>query len=241
MINEKLKKTLGIIEKVIAWILVVCAVFVMIFTVLSVTMFDKNERNLFGYRIYIVKTDSMAKTDFDAGDLILTKIVDPNTLEAGDIITFQSGDPDSYGETITHKIREKRTDANGNVAFVTYGTTTDTNDETLALGDFVLGKYVGTLPGAGHFFAFLKTTPGYVTCILVPFMLLIIYQGINCVKVFRQYKAEQVAEMEEERRKLEEERKASLEMMKELQALKAQLAAQGATELSGPEDKSEEK
>ena len=47
--------------------------------------------------------------------------------------------------------------------------------------------------------------------------------------------------MEEERRKLEEERKASLEMMKELQALKAQLAAQGATELSGPEDKSEEK
>jgi hypothetical protein len=72
-------------------------------------------------------------------------------------------------------------------------------------------------------------------------MLLIIYQGINCVKVFRQYKAEQVAEMEEERRKLEEERKASLEMMKELQALKAQLAAQGATELSGPEDKSEEK
>ena len=224
--NEKLKKALSITEKVLAWILVACAVFMMVFTIVSVTMFDRNDRNLFGIRMYIVRTDSMKKTDFDAGDLIITKRVDPKTLVEGDIITFQSGNSDSYGETITHKIREVRKDANGNVAFVTYGTTTDVNDESLALGDFVLGKYLFRIPNAGHFFAFLKTTPGYITCILIPFMLLIIYQGINCVKIFRRYKAEQVAEMEAERKQIEEERKASMEMMKELQALKEQLAAQ---------------
>ena len=226
MNNEKLKKILGIAEKVLAWILVAAAVFMMVFTIVSVTMFDRNDRNFLGIRMYIVRTDSMAKTDFDAGDLIFCKKVDPKKLVAGDIITFQSGNPDSYGETITHKIREVRTDANGNVAFVTYGTTTDVNDETLALGDFVLGKYFGKIPNAGHFFAFLKTTPGYITCILIPFMLLIIYQGLNCVKIFKQYKGEQVAAMEAERQQIENERKASMEMLRELEALKAQLAGQ---------------
>ena len=49
-------------------------------------------------------------------------------------------------------------------------------------------------------------------------------QGLNTVKLFKKYKKEQMEEMVAEREKLEEERKQTAEMMKELQALKEQLA-----------------
>ena len=67
--------------------------------------------------MYIVNSDSMAATDFKAGSLILVKEVDPSTLQEGDIITFMSQDTESFGETITHKIRTLTTDAKGNPRF----------------------------------------------------------------------------------------------------------------------------
>lgn len=76
----------------------------------------------------------------------------------------------------------------------------------------------------GTFFAFLKTVPGYIVCILIPFLLLIAYNGWNCVMLFRRYKKEQMEELQMEKDKLAEERKQSAEMMKELQALRSQLA-----------------
>lgn len=223
-----MKNAFRIVKNVLIWMVVAMAVFMMIFTVISVTTFNRNDRNLFGYRAYIVNTDSMSKTDFDAGDLIFVKQVDPSTLKEGDIITYVSQNSDSFGETITHKIREKTTDVNGDPGFITYGTTTDTNDETIVTYPYILGKYEGHLPGVGTFFDFLKTPQGYIICIFVPFMLLILYQGINCIRLFRRYKHEQMEELQAEKDKIEEERQASLEMMKELQALKEQLAAKEA-------------
>lgn len=220
-----MKKALNIISTVLVWALVVATVGMMIFTLISVNTFDQANRSIFGYKFFIVRSDSMSKTDFDAGDIVFVKNVDPATLQAGDIIAFTSQNSHNFGETVTHKIREITTDANGDPAFVTYGTTTDTNDEAAVTYPYVLGKYTGKIPNVGTFFQFLKTTPGYILCILVPFLLLILYQGFQCIQLFRRYKKEQMEELEAERAKIEEERRQSAEMMKELQALKEQLAA----------------
>ena len=166
----------------------------------------------------------MSATDFDAGDIAISKNVDPKTLKEGDIITFLSQDPDNFGEVITHKIRRLTTDANGHPGFVTYGTTTDTDDRTVVTHEYVVGQYVGRIPKVGSFFMFLKTTPGYILCILLPFLLLILSQGLNCIRLFRQYKKEQMDEMKAEREKIEQERAESQRMMAELLELKAQLA-----------------
>ena len=218
-----MKKALNIIKTTLVWLVVALAVFMMIFTVISVTTFNRNDRDLFGYKAYIVNTDSMAKTDFKAGDLIFVKEVDPNTLKEGDIITYLSQNTDSFGETITHKIRKKTTDAEGNPGFITYGTTTGVDDDTIVTFPYILGKYTTHLPKVGTFFNFLKTTPGYFVCIFVPFMLLIIYQGVNFFRLFRRYKKEQMDEMKAERDKIEAERLENAKMLSELQALKAQL------------------
>ncbi len=218
-----MKKALSIIRTVLIWLVVLLAVSMMIFTVISVTTFNRNDRSLFGVKMYIVNSDSMAATDFNAGSLILVKEVEPSTLKEGDIITFMSQDTDSFGETITHKIRTLTTDAEGNPGFITYGTTTGVNDDTIVTYPYVLGKYQRHIPALGTFFNFLKTTPGYFLCIFTPFMLIILYEGVKFFNLFRRYKQEQMQEMQEERDKIEAEREANAKMLEELKALKAQL------------------
>ncbi|MBQ5742796.1 MAG: hypothetical protein IIV79_01225, partial [Clostridia bacterium] len=79
-----MKKALNVIKTTAVWLVVVLAVSMMIFTVISVTTFNRNDRSLFGYKMYIVNSDSMAATDFKAGSLIFVKEVDPSTLQEGD-------------------------------------------------------------------------------------------------------------------------------------------------------------
>jgi len=234
------KKILNIFVKIITWLLIAFTVFMMIFTIFTVATVDKNDRSFFGLRFYIVKTDSMSKSDlnadldvhFNAGDIILVKEVkNVSKLEAGDIISFVSTNSDSYFETITHMIREvKKTEEGKVIGYVTYGTNTDTNDEALVEPEYVLGKYTGKLPGLGNFFAFVKSTPGYILCILVPFLILILYNGVNVIVLFRRYKTEQTEAMEAERAAIAEERKQNEEMLRELQALKDQLSQQKSQE-----------
>ena len=234
-----LKRVWSIVSKVLTGIVVAITVGMMIFTIVSSIFFDENEKNLFGIRFYIVLSDSMSPSElnkdfpihFNAGDLVLSKIVDnPYALQPGQVISFVSQNEESFGETFTHAIREVRKTKEGKViGYVTYGTNTDTNDIAIVQPEYVLGTYWGHLPAIGHFFNFLKTTPGYIVCILVPFLLLILYQGVSTVQLFRRYRKEQMADMEEERAQIAEERKQSAEMMQELLALREQLSRSGVT------------
>lgn len=238
-----MKKALHIIKTIFTWSLVVVAVLMMVFTIVSVNTFDRNDRSIFGYKAYIVLSDSMSsvkgdtsKGYFNAGDLILVKEIDPTTLKAGDIISYQSLNPENYGETVTHMIRRPTTDDNGSAGFITYGTNTGADDPGVVTYSFVLGKYQTRLPGVGKFFQFLKTTPGYIICLLIPCLLLILVQGINSIRLFKKYKKEQLAEleaereaeraeMEAERAAMAEERKRQEEMMQKL--IEMQIALQG--------------
>ena len=230
--NDGTKKILNIALKVATWLLVAFTVFMMIFTIVTVTTVNQNDRSFFGLKFYIVKTDSMSPSEnnkdmdvhFSAGDIIFVTSVDPTSLQPGDIISFMSTNTDSHGETVTHMIREVKTADNGDViGYVTFGTNTGVDDEAIVQPGYVLGKYAGKLPGVGHFFAFVKSTPGYIICILVPFLLLILYNGVNVVRLFKRYRGEQMAALEAEKEAIRAERAENQRMMEELLALKAQL------------------
>ena len=248
--NSMAKKILNIALKVVTWLLVAFTVFMMVFTIVTVTTVDKNDRSIFGVKFYIVRTDSMSpsennkdvKVHFNAGDIVVIKNVeDPRTLQEGDVIAFVSTNSDSYGETVTHMIREvKKTDTGKVLGYVTYGTNTGTNDEALVEPEYVLGAYAGKLPGVGNFFAFVKSTPGYIVCILVPFLLLIFYNGVNVIRLFRKYKREQMEAMQAERDKIDAERAENQRMMQELLALKAQLDQKNGGEGTPPTEPASE-
>ncbi len=249
-----MKKALNIVKTILTWLLVIAAVAMMIFTVISVTTFDRNDRDLFGYKAYIVRSDSMKSVNgdlekgyFKAGDLIFVKEVDPSTLKEGDIISYTSTNADNFGETVTHMIKSKTTDANGENGFITYGTSTGAEDANIVTYPYVLGKYTSHIAGVGTFFTFLKTTPGYIVCIFLPFLLLILIQGFNSIRLFKKYKSEQIAEMEAQREKeraeleaeraaMAEERKKQEEMMQKLLEMQASLQGSATKDTANAEN-----
>ncbi len=218
-----MKKVLNIISTVFIWTLVAITVVIMIFTVFSVNSFDETERNFLGYKFFIVRTDSMKATDFAAGDIIIVKNVELDTLKAGDIISYVSQNKKSAGSVVTHKIKDVVTDKNGNPAFVTYGTTTGAVDEKIVNQQYVLGKYQGKISKLGYVFQFLKTPKGYALCIFVPFVLLIIYLLIKSFLLFKRYNKEQNDELEKAIGQAEE-------LRKELNDLKEQIAETNVTQ-----------
>lgn len=229
-----MKKSLNIIKKVLTWVLIILTVGMTLFTIASATIFNKSDASIFGFRMYIVLSDSMSATDFSAGDLIISKEVDPEELVEGDIITFTSTNPTSMGETITHKIREVTTLENGGLGFVTYGTTTGVDDEVPAKAEHVLGKYSFRIPYAGKFCEFLKTPLGYMLCIFVPFLILIALQIKNCAKAFRALRKEQKQEMQVERDELKAEREKLEEAMAQLRAMQQQMGMPQAAPAAPP-------
>lgn len=235
--NGKLKSILNLVMKIVSWVLIGFTVLIMIFTIVSMATLNKNDRNLFGFKFLIVQSDSMSPSEknadddvhFRAGDIIIIKDVENAwALQPGDVISFTSFSEVSYMETVTHMIYEVKKDNNGKVVgYVTYGTNTGAIDEAVVEPEYILGKYTGKLPGVGHFFAFVKSTPGYIVCILVPFLLLILYHGIDVIRLFKKYKKEQNAALEAEKAEIAEEKRQTEQMLRELQALKEQLAMQG--------------
>ncbi len=190
-----MKKAISIFKTAFVWLLVLSAAAMMLFTLIS-----GNDRAIFGHKAYIVLTDSMATTDgdagkgyFSAGDLVLVKETDPQTLVPGDIISYISTNADNFGQTVTHRIRRLTTTPGGKPGFITYGTDTGTDDKAVVTYDQIQGKFVRSFAGAGRFFQFLKTVPGYFACILLPFLLLLGIQAGSTLRLLRTYWLQQAA------------------------------------------------
>ena len=191
-----MNKRLEAVRNILSWTLTAAAEVMIIFTIVSLTAADREDRSIFGFRAFIALSDSMSATDFDAGDLVLVKEVDPATLKEGDIIAYISRSSASNGETTTHKIRRLTADEDGEPGFITYGTTTDTDDEGIVTYGDVLGVYRGHIPKVGRFIAFIKTTGGFITCILVPLFLIVLSQGVSCIRLLQTYRQEKAEERE---------------------------------------------
>lgn len=187
-----MKKVLNIIGKIATVLIIVFAVLVMVFTFITIGTAKSEDATFLGYKPYIVLSDSMEDT-FAVGDVIIVKSVSAEELQPGDIVCFKSIDPNNYGMVVTHKIREITT-YNDEQAFVTYGTTTGVDDAYPVPYDRVIGKYVVTLPKLGQFFEFLKSPTGYICIILIPFLLLILWQIVNLIKLIGRYKKEKNSE-----------------------------------------------
>lgn len=186
-------RALAIAGRILTVVIVAFAVLVALFTIVSVAAFDKVEGNgLFGYKLYSVRSDSMAN-EFAVGDVVAARAEEKLAVQPGDIITFRSIDPANYGEVVTHKVREL-TSYEGKAAYVTYGTATGAADSYPALKEKVIGTYRFRVPKAGYLFDFLKSLPGYFALLFIPFGILLLSQGFKFFRLVKQYKQEQKAQ-----------------------------------------------
>ena len=67
------KKVVNIAVKCTTWLLVAFTVFMMIFTIVTVSTVNKNDRSIFGVKFYIVQTDSMSKSELNADMDVFTR------------------------------------------------------------------------------------------------------------------------------------------------------------------------
>lgn len=238
------KKVISVLSKVLTALILIFTLFVVIFTVVTVTTVgdgEVSERSLFGYKAYIVRSDSMHE-QFAAGDIIFVRQTEEvSDLEPGTIITFYSIDPDLFGETVTHMIRGT-TEYNGEAAYITYGTTTGNDDLYPVPLSQIVGVYQFHFPKLGYFFEFLRTPLGYVLVILLPFLLLIGLNFTHLIKLIATYNKEKKKQAAEVQAAAEADRAEAQRLREEMEQLKAQMETLKASSSmdSGQDAKKEE-
>lgn len=196
MAMKKVKRKLNsfdIMLTVFAWLSFFVAIVFGIMVIFSTVAGTDNGKAVFGHKLLIVESDSMSKSPdsenekifFSSGDIIIIKPVnDFATVQEGDIITFISSNPDSVGETLSHKVRSVKKNAVGSlIGFETYGIYTGVSDKVIVNPDTVLGEYVGKIENLGTLFKFFKTPAGYFLGILIPCLLLLIFFSIAVGKL----------------------------------------------------------
>lgn len=123
-------------------------------------------KSIFGYRYYTVLTGSMSPT-YDVGDIIFVKIKAPESINEGDVITFNpSRDSDAY---LTHRVIEKidNYEGSGVTCFRTKGDANDSEDSFLIDGERVIGTVAFGVPYLGYIIRFIQLRWYFVVPIVV--------------------------------------------------------------------------
>lgn len=208
--NKQVKQETSLTHKILTVIGTVLCVILIPILIMNCTLILKSFVNkeevpsVGGYLPLIVLTDSMYP-EIESGDLIICHTLDPEEVQAGDIIAFF--DPAGNGTSIvTHRVLEVVTD-NGDIQFRTKGDANNAEDSMLVPEDNLVGMYKHRIPGAGSVAMFFSTTTGLIVCVVVPLVLLIGYDLIR-------------------RKQYEKSKKKDTDaLMAELEALRAEKAA----------------
>ena len=123
-------------------------------------------KTLFGYRYYIVVTNSMAPT-YNVGDIVLVRSVSSNDIQVGDVITFNPAHSgDAY---LTHRVTKKYDDylMTGVTCLKTKGDNNKTEDSFLIEESRVIGKVRFGIPVMGYIIKFIQLKWYYVIGLVV--------------------------------------------------------------------------
>lgn len=123
---------------------------------------------LLGYEVLVIQSGSMEPA-YHVGSLVYVKPVEPETLEVGDVITFELGG----GVRGTHRIIEVL-DENSVLSFRTKGDANTMEDKIPVTADSLVGEVKFTIPQLGFFMTYIQKPPGtYVAISVVAVVLLL--------------------------------------------------------------------
>ena len=168
---KTVKKILGGIVNFIMLLIIIFAIFV---TVISLTS-DNNKISKIGKYIPLnVKTDSMAPT-IREGDFIVMEECDVSKLKEGDVIAFFANEQDKV-IIKTHRIVNIMGE-DQNKSFITRGDNNNVDDNVPVFPNDVIGKWDDVrVPKAGKVLDFVTSKLGFLFLIVVPLLILFIYQ-----------------------------------------------------------------
>lgn len=187
------------------FIVIACIILVPILLINLCIMFqsmtNKDEvPNIFGFKPFMVLSGSM-ESEIHKGDLIITKIIDADTVQIDDVIAFR----DAADTVTTHRVIDI-VEKEGSTYFITKGDNNSSQDQNLVALEDVEGLYIGRLPGIGSI----------MDSLAKPTVILILVFGITAIFVIgfmisnkKQMDAERREFLEYKMRKELEEKKSS--------------------------------
>lgn len=172
------KRGTEIFISIVLWAVILLAA---LFAFTTLATRDTNQvASLAGYTPLTVASDSMSPT-FRAGDLIIIRKCDPQTLKQGDIVTFHTIINNEFALN-THRITEIQ-DMGGARNYVTKGDNNELADIHMIADGDIVGKYVCHLAGFGKVMSFLSSSLGFLLVIVLPLLIFFIYQVYHLITV----------------------------------------------------------
>lgn len=168
--------------------IIVTVLFLFVFACLLTVMiqtFTGKEPTLFGYRSFVVVTDSMTGT-YDKGDVIIVKVVDgedvakdASLVKEGDAVTFIA--PEGFGAvegyTVTHRVvKAPYEEVDGNLYIRTKGDAAAAEDETPVPVENITGIVLGKSEALAAVQSVLRSKAGFLLIIVVPLVLIAVWQ-----------------------------------------------------------------
>ena len=115
---------------------------------------------MFGYKSYIIKTNSMEPT-ININDVVINKDVSQEEINVGDVITFLHN-----GEVITHRITKIEND--GDITkYTTKGDNNNIEDTFKITYEEIKGKHVLTIPYLGKIVQLLENKLLFLIILLI--------------------------------------------------------------------------
>ncbi len=186
---QKIKdnKVLKVISNIIYVIIFIIVLLLLIMVIFQRT--SNNEMAIGGYRIFVVATGSMVP-EYNVGDVLLSKEVDPSELKEGDNIAYKGAIGSFDGKIITHKIKKIEKKEGENYKIITQGVANTGEDPEIDQTQ-ILGKITYKIVILSWFEKIVSNNYAFYCIIFIPIALLIFKQ-------FRSFMSEEDDEETEE-------------------------------------------
>jgi signal peptidase len=172
--SEKYKHEAG---RTIVNIVLVLAVLLVVFSAASAILMEREDFFLFGYKPFVVGSESMEPEVRKYGIVVIKK-TDFNEVKAGDKIAFKSHS--MSGEFVFHRVLEVKPEG-----LVTKGDANKIADMELVESEAFIGEEAWHTNVTARFFPLLRTPKGILKVVVLPLVLIILF--VFLVKLQKRY------------------------------------------------------
>ena len=183
-IRQFINKAMKLLSYAVIVILIFFALFFAYFFVsLDLYKMNPSANHLPRFGLYAIVSPSMYPNIKVHDVVFVMSQNNQDNIKKGDVITFISNSNVSKGLTVTHRVVDIVTNADGTKSFFTKGDNNDKADQaTVSIND-ILGKVIFKIPKLGKIRYVLSNMFGWVMIILLPALGVIIYDFIKLFKL----------------------------------------------------------
>lgn len=184
--RKKIRFYFNKVAKLLSYAVIVVLIFLGIFFAyyfVSLKAYEKNPTvNIPRFGLYTIISPSMEPAVKVYDVVVDLNVFNEDDIKKGDVITFISNSNVSKGLTVTHRVVDIITNADGSKAYITKGDNNLKADQATVSYKDVLGKVLFKIPQLGRVQFLIADKFGWILVILLPALGVIIY---DFIKLFR--------------------------------------------------------